>query len=704
MKLTKDIEKEYSITRQTLHNWIKEGLISAPQKDWRGWFIWTESNEMEICNIMTTKEFQNNKIKLEKKKEKLKLFNRRYLGSKQKMLDFIEKVVNENTTNVNSVADIFGGTGAVADLFRAKGKKIIINDILQSNYQSYITWFGNSEVDYEKIERYINELNNLQVNEDNYVSINYGDKYFSMDNARKIGAIRDRIEEFTDLNEREKSFLITSLIYAMDKVANTVGHYDAYRKNMDSFNPIFLRVPELNLNNENEIFCTDANKLVREIKADLVYIDTPYNSRQYGDAYHLLENITEWNKPEVTGVAMKMINRQHIKSNYSTQKAPIAFDDLIQNIDAKYILVSYNNMAKKGNCRSNAKISNEEIISILKKRGEVTVFETPFQAFTTGMSNIEDHKELLYLCKVKTKNHYVKSAINYTGGKYKLLPQIKEFFPDEYDNFIDLFSGGANVGINANPKNKIYINDIEPRLIELYKLLKDISFDEVHSKVNEIIKQYNFSDTKTFGYDYYELRSNDGVGKYNKENYLKLRNEYNKGLFDDDRFKPIYFYVLIIFGFNNQIRFNKKGEFNLPVGKRDFNEKMVEKLYNFQKTLKEKDFVFSSRDFREFTAISNNDFVYVDPPYLISTASYNENGGWKAEDEMDLLNFLDNLSMQGVRWALSNVLIHKGQENTLLIEWSKKYQVNLLDYNYNNSNYHTKAKDNKTQEILIINY
>src|SRR5699024_9007920 len=259
--------------------------------------------------------------------------------------------------DVHSIADIFGGTGVVADLFRKQGKKIIINDILTSNYITYQTWFGNESVNEEKIKYWLEYLNQFETYE-NYVSDNFGNKYFSSENARKIGSIREEIEKINDLNGREKSFLLTSLIYAMDKVANTVGHYDAYRKTMDTHNTLKLKMPDINLNRDNEIYQRDANELVREIKADLVYIDTPYNSRQYGDAYHLLENIVEWKKPELSGVAMKMVDRSKTKSHYSTSKAPIAFADLINNIEAKYILVSYNNMANKGVGRSNAKISN----------------------------------------------------------------------------------------------------------------------------------------------------------------------------------------------------------------------------------------------------------------------------------------------------------------------------------------------------------
>ena len=224
-----------------------------------------------------------------------------------------------------------------------------------------------------------------------------------MENARKIGNIRDKIEELDNINFREKSILISSLIYATDKVANTCGHYDAYRRQLDTTQHLKLLMPYLNdnLNKSNEIFQMDANKLVKEINPDLVYIDTPYNSRQYGDTYHLLENLAEWKKPEVFGVAKKMKDRKKTKSKYCTVKAANAFKDLIQNINSKFILVSYNNMAKKGTGRSNAKISQEEIIEILTNKGDVKVFSSAYKPFTTGKSKIFNHKELLYLCKVR---------------------------------------------------------------------------------------------------------------------------------------------------------------------------------------------------------------------------------------------------------------------------------------------------------------
>lgn len=397
MLATKEITKKYNVTRQTINNWIKQGHLQRPKKDNKNNWLWTNEHEEELKQIILKK---NEKIATIIQPENyLKIQNRRYLGSKQKMLNFIDKVVSENTKNVNTVADIFGGTGVVANMFRDQGKSVYVNDILYSNYVSFETWFGNEEVDYEKIKKIIGELNALQGIE-GYVTENFGDKYFTVGNAKKIDAIREEIENLVGINAREKAFVLTSLLYAMDKIANTVGHFDAYRKKMDSFSPLLLKVPEWHKNTDNHLFNKDANQLVREITADLVYIDTPYNSRGYESAYHVLENVAEWKKPAVEGVAMKAVNRSEKSSDYTKSKAPQVFNDLIQHINAKYILVSYNNMAKKGNSRSNAKISDNEIIEILKTRGKVQIFETKFTAFTTGKSKTKDHKELLYLCEV----------------------------------------------------------------------------------------------------------------------------------------------------------------------------------------------------------------------------------------------------------------------------------------------------------------
>lgn len=401
---TSQILNKFNLTRQTLYNWEKDGLISIPDRDWRGWRIWTPNIIKEIECLINNKKLSKPKITRNIYNGGLLINSRRYLGAKTKLVPFIEYIVKSECGDFKVFSDIFGGTGVVGYAFNRENNKIIINDILYSNYISYQTWFGNGIYNKKKIEKLINEFNSIEVKEDNYVSENFGGCYFTIENARKIGYVRETIDNMkSELTERENAILITSLLYAADKVANTCGHYDAFRRKLDAKQRLELQMPIINdLNNKhNEIYREDANELVKKISSDITYIDTPYNSRQYADAYHLLENIALWQKPKVEGVAKKMIDRSNIKSKYCTVKAPSAFSNLIENLDTKYILVSYNNMASKGNGRSNAKISDEEILETLNKKGKVKIFDTDFQYFTTGKTKLTDHKERVFVCKCR---------------------------------------------------------------------------------------------------------------------------------------------------------------------------------------------------------------------------------------------------------------------------------------------------------------
>ena len=649
--------------------------------------------------------------------------NRRYIGSKARMLNFINEVIQKEKIEFSSFFDLFAGTGIVGDFFNDSKTKIYVNDLLKSNYLSYLAWFGNEKVDKKKIEKTILEYNYLGNLEDNYFSINFGDTYFSKDNCKKIGYIRENIENCflnNEINTRERAILITSLLYAMDKIANTVGHYDAYRKNGDLDKKLELCMLDLKPianNKNNKIFNEDSNELVRNIKADVVYIDPPYNSRQYSDAYHLLENVATWEKQEVFGVAKKM-KRNGIKSKYCSVSAPLAFKDLIENINAKYIIVSYNNMGTKGAGRSQAKISDEDIMNTLSSKGNVKVYEFDYNQFNTGKTKIENHKERLFVCKVGTKvkakektkvaniADKVKSPLNYTGGKYKLLNQIIPIFPDDLDLFVDMFSGGGNVGINVNAK-KIICVDKQKEIIRVMNLFKKYEDGYIIDKLEKIIDKYNLSNSLLNGYELYNCTSDKGLGQYNKSKYLELRNDYNKEK-EDSIEKDFLFLTLVIYGFNNQIRFNSNGEFNMPVGKRDFNNSIRKNLKSFITKLKTKNIDFINSDFREFVIeTTNNALVYCDPPYFLGTASYNENGGWTSQDEIDLLKYLAVLDQSGVKFALSNVIEHKGERNIILDAWIKEhnYKVHIIESDYNNSNYHKQEGNvTKTTEVLVTNY
>ncbi|BAM12670.1 conserved hypothetical protein [Helicobacter cinaedi PAGU611] len=304
------------------------------------------------------------------------------------------------------------------------------------------------------------------------------------------------------------------------------------------------------------------------------------------------------------------------------------------------------------------------------------------------------------------QSQLISSPLNYTGGKFKLLPQILPLFPKKIDTFVDLFSGGCNVGLNVKSRRVVY-NDINDRLINLCRFFKGIESKKAIEQICDIIARYELSVVSKYGYDFYKCDSSKGLGKYNKSRFLRLRSDFNTMSYNATDYY-LLFYVMIVYAFNNQIRFNASGEFNLPVGKRDFNAKMEQKLVNFIDRIHEQDCFFTCVDFRNYdiSKINENDFVYIDPPYLITCATYNENGGWDEQDEKDLLVFLDNLNARKIKFVLSNVLTSKGKTNEILKSWldNRAYKTHHLNHKYSNSNYQIKDKTSFSDEVLIVNY
>ena len=704
------LARKLDISRSYLYYLKDNGVIEVEIND-NGRVIWNEEAYQKLSEYIKKNKanrFVDSK-EIPKEYKTTKINNRRYLGNKYKLLPFITRVVENECKNINTVADIFAGTGAVASAFI--DKKITTNDIMYSNYICHVAWFSSEHYSEEKVIKIITQYNNLKITEDNYMSDNFSNTYFSLDDCRKIGFIRQDIEDKFNsgyINARERALLITSLLYAMDKIANTCGHYDAYRQGVEFEKHLELYVPqpEPDVNENNVCYNMDTNELAPEIEADLIYIYKPYNSRQYCYAYHLLENVARWEKPEVFGVARKM-DRTALKSDYCTQKATVAFENLIDSIHAKYILLSYNNMANKGNDRSNAKISDDDIMKILSKKGKVKVFSEDYKAFSTGKSDIQANQERLFLCICNNeRKEVIPSALNYTGGKYKLLSQILPLFPKDADQVVDLFCGGCNVGINVDC-NKVLFNDSNEYLMGLLDTFRRLTKEEIFDWIYKSIDKYGLSLVSKNGYDFYNCESSKGLGEYNKAGYNKLRGDFNKKASKDNEYY-LMLYLLIVYSFNNQLRFNRKGEFNLPVGKRDFNSKMQGKLEAFIDRVKSGDYRFTTDDFRNVSmeGYTDKSFFYADPPYLITCATYNEQAGWTENDEKDLLNYLEELDKKGIRFALSNVLESKGKKNVILSEWinqNKKFKAIPLNYDYTNSNYHTK-KDGITKEVLVVNY
>lgn len=335
----------------------------------------------------------------------MKINNRRYIGCKTKLIDIIYKTAKEYyKEDSGTFADLFAGTGVVANKFAKEGYRVILNDTLYSNFVIYNTFFGSEKVDLPKIKKIFSFLNNVEYAniKENYFSNIYGDKYFSKNDAKKIGYIRDWIEDNKNiLNKREYYYLITSLLYSADKIANTVGHFESFLKKKPVDCDIKLEELDIDtFDKENLIFNEDSNEVVKKIDCDIAYIDPPYNARQYVNFYHVLENLAKWNKPtDFEGNSMKF-KRDELKSGYCRKKAPILFADLIQNLNAKLIIVSYNNTYKAGSISSINMISEDQIFKVLSEKGSVNRVEINYKAFDAGKTNLEGHKEFLYICEV----------------------------------------------------------------------------------------------------------------------------------------------------------------------------------------------------------------------------------------------------------------------------------------------------------------
>lgn len=280
---------------------------------------------------------------------------------------------------------------------------------------------------------------------------------------------------------------------------------------------------------------------------------------------------------------------------------------------------------------------------------------------------------------------FIKSPLNYTGGKYDLLPELVKIFPENINTFVDVFGGGFNVGINVKAQHIIY-NDINQQLCDLIVYFRKTSINNILNEINSLILYYNLS-------------------KGNKEGYLKLREDYN------DYPTSIKLYVLSCFSFCYQIRFNKKGKFNMPCGNREFSENMKNNLINFKNKLDKISFQVSNLDYTklDYEKFNKKDlFLYLDCPYLISTATYNENGGWNENEEKRFLNWVQLLKDKNIKFALSNVLVHRGKVNLLLNEFlSKNKDLNIIkieNKKYKNNQYHGKVNTNDTEEVVITNY
>jgi len=370
------------------------------------------------------------------------LQSRRYLGNKTKLLDFIEQAIMEHLPQVgitgrpDSVVDIFAGTGSVAARFNGPETRVLANDLLPSNQVCLNAWLGPQDVREAKVreaaivliagtayapdavqteavclaveQKYSALLSTLEALPDDDALIQaYGGLYFANHKARALATWRRRLPHVVQafrLNQREHDVLLAGILYTADRNASTFGHYEAFQKRPNDTRPLtFLlpSVPTATKNVGNVILGHDATTLAGFINCDVLYLDPPYNSRQYGAAYHVLDVLAGGVVPTVEGVTRKPVyDLAWESSEYCTKSAPQALATLVERVNARLIVMSYSNMEEKGNNRSNAKISGEEIEQILSKRGKVFIVGKAHKAFSTGKTELDDHQELLYICHV----------------------------------------------------------------------------------------------------------------------------------------------------------------------------------------------------------------------------------------------------------------------------------------------------------------
>lgn len=299
------------------------------------------------------------------------------------------------------------------------------------------------------------------------------------------------------------------------------------------------------------------------------------------------------------------------------------------------------------------------------------------------------------------KNSAIRSPFFYVGDKYKLMPQLQKLFPDNINSYIEPFAGGGSSFLNTKA-NKYIVNDIDFYVIELHKKLSSFSenTDTFVKLLYTLIDEYGLSCSYrgiTVSKELKKKYVKTYYSHYNKDSYIHLRDDYNN---DGDLIK---LYLLLIYGFNHMIRFNTSGMFNLPVGNVDFNKNVYNAICNYMVFMNVSNVDFYNMDYSDFLEqleIKEKDYVYFDPPYLISGSEYNKL--WNENKEIELCNYIDKLDKKGIRFGITNLVNHKGKHNDIFMTWSKKYQVYSIDSNYISFNDNTIKENSK--EVFVTNY
>lgn len=595
----------------------------------------------------------------------------RYIGNKTKIADKIMDLIVKKANNSRVIVDLFSGSGAIASKFASKFT-VYGNDLL---YFSKCVTTLYTMVKKSELKDFLLNMNNLE-GRAGFITRNYSPfegnerMYFSVENAKKIDAAMMYILE-TNLDQRVKEALIGVVVESVSRVANITGVYGAFLKKWDSraLKSIFFDYDEKEIltRNRNVVHNDDAVELIKNIEGDILYLDPPYTKNDYSIQYHLLETIAKYDEPEIVGITGTRRNKQ-ISAFTKQVDAEVMFEKIIFNAKQKYIFVSYS---------SDGLMSKEFITSVLKRHsanGKVQVHEISHRNYTNHRSAAKDTlKEFVFYIE-KSEKAIFSSPMNYMGNKTELIDDIRKNLPKNINRAFDVFGGGMNVLLNINAMNHTY-NDNNPFVASLIKLFVNTNPKDLIFSIEKLIKKY-------------------GLSKKNKDSYSKIRRDLNK-IEDMDM---TMLYTTILYSFNQQIRFNSRMEYNNTCGESSWNESVREKLISFHEKANSINISIMNEDYSDVLKLATSgDFVYLDPPYLITTAAYNDGkrgfNGWDVKQEEKLLQELVGLNKKGIKFMLSNVLEHNGKTNDLLKSWIKENDFRLIE-----------LKDKKRSEVLVVNY
>lgn len=609
----------------------------------------------------------------------------RYLGCKNTLIDNIHKLFEDKQLFVEgyTLFDAFCGTGTIAHHFK-NSFNITLNDSLHCATAFASGRVYASRCTFERLG--FNPFDYFNGNENQVVgffSRNYapalsGRMYFSDWNAGRIDYFRQQIQDWyeeSSITEEEYYYLLSALMESVSHVANVAGVYGAYLKTWDPRavkQIVFIQPADTDIitdyNNNKRVQVRNGNieDIINNVPCDILYLDPPYTKNSYSVQYHVLETLILNDNPELRGKTgarpYKNISNDWSKPN----KVEVVFDKVLAKTQALHIVFSYS---------SDGLMSKDYIMYALKRycyENSVTCEEIAYKRYKNFKTeDKQGHKEYLFYGKKKPigqVNYYC--PLNYMGGKSPIVDFIKPQLHGR-SNFVDLMGGGFNVGINTNEFNKVIYNDINFAVANILRMFKEENTSSLLTFIEKTIKAY-------------------GLEKGGKEAYKKIREDYNKK-YRDKKKAYWYLYVVILYGFQQQLRFNSSYEFNNPVGESGYSDSVKEKIVSFCRRLKEMNAEFHIGDYQKIdTLIDADTLVYADPPYLITLGSYNDGKrgfkGWNPQEEERLLAYLDTLLDRGCKIIISNLLEYKGLKNLCLCEWVENHHVEITQTTFRGRN------------------